>query len=401
MKIFKDSFIYLIGELVAKMLPFLLLPYLSRKLGVEGFGELSYYQTVLALLGIFLALGQDGAVSRYFYFYGKRSLNLVVISGYAYTLIIGSIMLVICGYFKSEIMAYLVITSVFQTLLTVQLVIRQCQKQALNYTIIQLLSGVVSTLLTIIMLEIFTEELIEKRFIALLLSNIIVFILSYLLYSKKLEKHKKFDLKRYKLGLLYIMSFGAPLLMHHISWFLRGQLDRIFIYHRFNEVDLGLYSMGATIASILSVVIMAINKAVVPYYYESLKKQTLTLVKIHRWAFFSLLLVPLSVIIVLIIPESLFLWLLGEQFVGVKYYTILFLISVSLVIPYFILVNYLFYYGKKSWISLCSILTTIVYTTLLSILMFSQIEFVPYASILSAIVILPILYIMTKKAKLA
>lgn len=401
MKIFKDSFIYLIGELVAKMLPFLLLPYLSRKLGVEGFGELSYYQTILALLGIFLTLGQDGAVSRYFYFYGKRTLNLVVMSGYTYTLIIGCIILAICGYLKSEIMAYLVITSMFQTLLTVQLVIRQCQKQAFNYTIIQLLSGVISTLLTVIMLEIFTEELIEKRFIALLLSNIVVFILSYLLYSKKLAKNKKFDLKHYKLGLVYIMSFGAPLLMHHISWFLRGQLDRILIYHRFNEADLGLYSMGATIASILSVVIMAVNKAVVPYYYESLKKQTITLVEVHRWVFLSLFLVPFPAIIVSIIPESLFLWLLGEQFVGIKYYIILFLISVSLVIPYFILVNYLFYYDKKSWISLCSILTTIVYAMLLSILIFSQIEFIPYASILSAIVILPILYIMTKKAKLA
>ena len=48
--ILKDSVIYLIGEIVAKIFPFLLLPYLSRKLGVNGFGELSYYQTILSLL---------------------------------------------------------------------------------------------------------------------------------------------------------------------------------------------------------------------------------------------------------------------------------------------------------------------------------------------------------------
>jgi len=33
--ILKDSVIYLIGEIVAKIFPFLLLPYLSRKLGVK------------------------------------------------------------------------------------------------------------------------------------------------------------------------------------------------------------------------------------------------------------------------------------------------------------------------------------------------------------------------------
>ena len=54
MRILKDSFIYLIGELFAKSLPFLMLPYLTRKLGPEGFGELSYYLTWLALFGIFI-----------------------------------------------------------------------------------------------------------------------------------------------------------------------------------------------------------------------------------------------------------------------------------------------------------------------------------------------------------
>lgn len=86
MSLIKDSSIYLIGELSAKCVPFLLLPYLSRKLGVEGFGELSYYQTFLPLFVIFIGLSQDGAVARYFYVYGKHSLNLVVKTGYAYTL---------------------------------------------------------------------------------------------------------------------------------------------------------------------------------------------------------------------------------------------------------------------------------------------------------------------------
>ena len=44
MSIMKDSSVYLTGELLSKSIPFLLLPYLSRKLGLEGFGELSYYQ---------------------------------------------------------------------------------------------------------------------------------------------------------------------------------------------------------------------------------------------------------------------------------------------------------------------------------------------------------------------
>lgn len=87
--IIKDSVIYLAGELISKAFPFLLLPYLSRKLGVDGFGELSYYQTYLTLFIVFLGLSQEGAVVRYFYVYGKRSLNLVVNKHWLYIYYIG------------------------------------------------------------------------------------------------------------------------------------------------------------------------------------------------------------------------------------------------------------------------------------------------------------------------
>lgn len=397
MKILKDSAIYVIGELFAKIVPFLLLPYLSRKLGVEGYGELAYYQTYLGLFAIFLLLGQDGAVARYFYFYGKRSLNLVLTAGYAYTTILGSIMLLFCWLFKAEMMAYLVISAIFQSFVSVQLAVRQCQKQAVNYTIIQILSGLMSALLTVVMLEVFKTDLVEKRILAVLFANILVFLIAYVLYTKTVTQKKKFTFKRYKSALMYIWGFGLPLLLHHGSIFARGQLDRIFIYHQFSEKDLGLYAMGATVASIASVGIMAINKATVPYYYEGLKKGTLTLGKIHKWALLSLLFVPIPAFVMWLIPESVVVWLFGEQFLGTKYYIMMFLVATTLSIPYLLLANYLFYYGKNQWISVCSILTTVVYMFGLVILMTKKIEYVPFASIFSAVVILPVLWMMTKK----
>lgn len=397
MKILRDSVIYVIGELFAKIVPFLLLPYLSRKLGVEGFGELSYYQTYLYLLGIFLVLGQDGAVARYFYFYGKRSLDLVVHSGYAYTLFLGGVMLLICWLMQAEIMAYVVIATIFQSFVAVQLSIRQCQKQALNYTIIQILSGLISTLSTVVMLEIFKTDLVEKRFIAVLLANILVFFIAYIFYKKNNYRTRSFTFSQYKMGLLYIFGFGFPILLHQLSLFVRGQLDRIFIYHQFSEKDLGLYAMGAMIASVANVGIMAINKATVPYYYEGLKQGKLSLNKIHKWTLLSLFFVPIPALIVWFVPENMITWLLGEQFLGVKYYIIMFLIATTLSIPYLFLVNYLFYHGKNQWISLCSMSVMLTYLLSLLILMTQKIEYVPFASIVGAIIILPILWIMTNR----
>lgn len=384
------------GELFAKLLPFLLLPYLSRKLGVAGFGELSYYQTFLSISLLILSLNQEGAVARYFYFYGKRSVYLIVHAGYIYSLVVCMIMLGVCLFFQSSILYYIVLASLFQNFLNVQLIIRQSEKNALAYSIIQFLSGLLTVIFTIVLLEIFNHNLVEKRIIAILLANFLVFIIAYLLYAKKYQI-KKFSFSQYKLGFAYILGFGLPLILHNTSNLLRGQLDRIFIFHQFSEKELGLYAMGASVASIASVGIQAINRATVPYYYENLKQGKLNINKIKQWALMSLIFVPIPAIIIWLIPENLFVWLFGQEFFGTKYYMMMFLIATTLSIPYLILVNYLFYYGKNQWISTCSILTTVVYVLSLLLLMNYPIEYVPLASIVGAVVILPVLWVMIKK----
>lgn len=396
MKVFKDSVIYLVGELSSKLVPFLLLPYLSRKLGVEGYGSLSYYQTFLSLFLIVVSLTQEGAISRYFYFYGKRSLNLVVNTGYAYTTIIGSIILMGCWIAQSEILFYAALSSIFQSFLNVQLSVRQCQKKAWSYAFIQFSLTVTGAVFTVALLEYYQNDLVEKRILAILLSNLVVWFFSYFLYRKSATS-KKYQFKHYQSALFYILGFGLPLILHHASFFLKGQLDRIFIYHKFSETDLGLYAMGAQLALVVSIAIQALNKAIIPYFYEALKQKKLVIQQLHKWALFSFLLIPIPALVMWIIPEDVLVWILGSQFVGTKYYFILFLISTTLSIPYLILVNYLFYYGKNKLISQCSVLSTIIYVVSLVALTFTEIKYIPYAGIIGSLSIIPILYFMTSK----
>ena len=198
----KDSTIYLIGEIISKIIPFLLIPYLSRKLGVAGYGELSYYQTYTALFVILFGLAQEGSVTRYFYFYGKNALDLIVRTGYLYTICIASLSFLICLFFKSEILLYLVLAAVFEVFVTVQLSIRQCQKQALPYVVIQILSGVLSLSITIFLLEFFQTNLVEKRILAILTSNALVFVISYFFLYRTKVKKRKFSINKYTLLIL-------------------------------------------------------------------------------------------------------------------------------------------------------------------------------------------------------
>lgn len=387
MRVLKDSFIYLIGELFAKSLPFLMLPYLTRKLGPDGFGELSYYLTMLALFGIFVGLSQEGAVTRYFYFYGKKALNTVVKAGYLFNIAISIVFLLGCWWFKAEIMAYVVLATMFQSFVNVQLALRQCQKQPFKYITIQIILSLTNVFFTIAALEYFSQELVAYRILAIVAANLITFLIASLVLGNLFRDNQRFTWQRLKLGLFYIFSFGLPLILHQSSFFVKGQLDRILIYQQYSKTELGVYSAGIQVAAVLPIVLMALNKAIVPYYYQGLKDNRLTIEKIKEYALLSMPIGLLPAGIAWLFPENFYLWFLGGNYIGAKYYVVMYLLGFGMNITYLTIVNYYFYYARNKLISTLSAISSCIYLILLWILCSINISYIPFALILSNLVL--------------
>ena len=399
MRVLKDSIIYLAGELFAKSLPFLMLPYLTRKLGPEGFGELSYYLTWLALFGIFVGLSQDGAVTRYFYFYGKKALNTVVTAGYLYNIVISAVLLLVCWILNAEMMAYIVLATMFQSFVSVQLALRQCQKQPLKYISIQIILSITNVIFTVAALEIFHNDLVAYRILAIVASNALTFFIASVVLGHLFSNENRMTLHRLKLGALYVFSFGIPLILHQSSFFIKGQLDRLFIYEQYSKAELGIYSAGVQVAAVLPIALMALNKAIVPYYYGKLKDKTLSIQTIKKY---TVLCIPLCIIPALIgyiLPESVYVWFLGEKYADAKYYVVMYLLGYGANLPYLLLVNYFFFYGKNMLISKITLISSIVYIIFLVIFSARYIELIPYALLVSNLVLLVVLWFGVKYAK--
>ena len=397
MKVLKDSIIYLAGELFAKSLPFLMLPYLTRKLGPEGFGELSYYLTWLALFGIFIGLSQEGAVTRYFYFYGKKALNTVVAAGYLYNVVISAILLLGCWFFQAEIMAYIVLATMFQSFVNVQLALRQCQKQPFKYITIQIILSLTNVIFTIAALELFSEDLVAYRVLAIVVANAVTFFIASVVLGNLFSTENKLTVNRLKLSALYLFSFGVPLILHQSSFFIKGQLDRLFIYEQYSKAELGIYSAGVQVAAVLPIVLMALNKAIVPYYYQNLKEKKLSIQTIKKY---TLLCMPLCIIPALIgfvLPESFYVWFLGEKYAESKYYVVMYLLGYGANLPYLMLVNYLFFHAKNKLIASVTFISSIFYVVLMGVLGRYSITYIPYALILSNILMVFILWFMISK----
>ena len=394
----KDSLIYVVGEMTAKAVPFLLLPYLTRVLGTTGFGDLSYYLSLTAFIVIAMSLSQNGALTRYFYVYGRHGLGNILLAGGLYSagvLLIGT---VISWLLHSELLFYCFFTAFLQTLIQNQLALRQCQKRPFSYLTIQLGLALGNLLWTLLIFQFFagdTTDKVAQRLIAIILAHGFTFVAALAWAKYQFAINFRFTPKRLKLGLGYILTLGLPLLLHGLSYTIKGQLDRVLIHERFSSHELGVYSAGVQVASSLTIVIMAVNSALVPHLYERLKSQRMTVMQVHRLFWLSLIVPIMLTAMAWVMPSSLMAWLLGSDFAQSQYYVVMFVLAFSLIIPYLLLVNFLFYHAKSAQISLCSVISTVVYLVALWVLSGVSLAVVPYATIISGVVILPLLYYYT------
>lgn len=385
----ENIFFYLLGEIAAKGIPFAFLPYLTRKLGPEEFGELSYALSILAVIMVFISLSQEAATISYYYRKGKKALKYLVVSGFLINLVSSLFFCLLLSFFTKHYTMLAVLASV-SVIYSFYLAILQAQVKVKQYICVQILYSLFSAALTFAFLEYSDTNLISKRLESLVIAYTLVSIPFLVFFVRSL---RSVQFNRVKIYLMYILTYGLPLILHQLGIYVKGQMDRIFIYQQYSKFELGIYAAGVQIAAILPIFIMAINKAIVPYYYQSLKNNELTIHMIKKYTLLSL---PISIfpgVIAFFIPAQLYVWFLGSAYSNSKYYIVMYLLGFGMSLPYSLLVNYFFYHGENFIISKITLIASGCYLILLWFLSAQNIQLIPYALIISNILLLIMLWI--------
>lgn len=398
MSVRSSIIIYFFGEMVSKGLPFLFIPYLTRKLGPAGYGELAYALTIIAFASIFISLGQEAATFSYYYKKGKNALPYLRIS--SMLLMFALTILVTISLFLLKIKYWFLLASIssIAILVNYHMATLQAQKKEFEYILIQISSAILLIIFTFAFLELMSGDKVKLRLDAMLWSSFIVLIPIVFFIIK--NNYKFISLKKIKIYTLYLLSYGIPIFFHSFSLLIKGQIDRIFIYKQYDALALGVFSAGVQIAGLLALILGVVNKALVPTYYEALKSKTLDESKIIQLALYSL---PLSLIpggIALLTPESAYIWFLGHEYGGSKYFTYMYVFGISLNIPYLILINYFFYFGLTKVIAKITISMAIVYIIMLYFLSKISIEAIPYAMIFSNVLMVFLFMIVINSRKI-
>lgn len=280
MSLIKGASVYLTTNIIKALIPFLILPILTRYLSTEEYGQIAIFQTFLALISSVVGLNTVGAASRKFYDDVDNQV-LRRFNGSCVQLLLLSSSLFFFGVnlFKDELKGFLqiplpwIMTAVLINSLCYITSLRlgqwQVRKKAKQYGCLAVSESAVNMGFSLLLLVVFKLGA-DSRVIAQLLACFISFIISlYLLYKDNLISIFVWSKSYIKEAL----SFGVPLLPHTFGLFLIAMTGRFVINNNLGLSEAGIYMVAVQLSTSMSIVFDAINKAYIPWLFERLKHE--------------------------------------------------------------------------------------------------------------------------------
>ncbi|GAB6168178.1 oligosaccharide flippase family protein [Clostridium carnis] len=340
----KVTVIYAIGQILNKLISFLLVPLYTYKLGTEGFGQLSLVDMIYSLVGIFVILGIGSGYIRYYNEYDKEReklkntaitfalivmvaifiINLFLAPFYSHTLLkidnAYYIMLLIILRASVEQFSYLLLINYSMTFQATKVVKFELIKLVLN-------------LLFVIYYVAFRDQEILGMYKGYVISNFIVLIILLKQYYKKI----RFEIDKKMLRKMF--KYSVQLLPSGVAAVILNLADRYVLEYFVGLSITGVYSLGYKFGILIDpVFVTPFKKAFTPFKYEVWNKDDAN-EKLNIWYEKYHILGISIILLIAIFSKSMVMLFSSNDFIDA--YKIVPLILIS----YFI-------YGKSEFFSL-------------------------------------------------
>lgn len=352
----KASLWFAICSIIQKGIQFITVPIFTRLLTTSEFGEVSLYGSWMGFFVIFITLNLNA---------GTFNTGMVKYEDekHAYTSAMQSIVLLVGGLFVGVFLLWddffvriiglekhYLILMFSQVAISASLGLWTTQQQYMYHFkslfIITLLIAVITPALGIWAVRAY-EDNVAARIYSMaavqLLAGIVFIVYNYV-------KGKTFFNKEYW---KFALVFAIPLIPHYLSSVVLAQADRVMIDWYCSKSDVGIYSVAYSLSMVLMLVVTSINQSLVPWTFRSFKRKDLTAFK-QISAVLPLLVVIPIVLLILLAPEVIAL------IAPVEYYAAIYAVppvatSCFFIFLYSLFGNIEFYYQKKKYIAIASV----------------------------------------------
>ncbi len=268
-----DEIVYVISDILNKGIAFICLPLYTSKMTVSDFGLFSVYQVYASIFTIFMGISLSRAVVLYYISNKDNNKKLTtviwitIISSLIFTLIIYFLQFLNMIDINSVILLVLLISTLFGSFYSVGLEVIRANKKAIRYCTINIVNVILTNLISLILIFTSTADSVFLRLISILLVNV-TFGLLFLISIIK-ENGFGYDVNT---G-IYFLKYSLPLIPFSLASLMLSYFDRLFLEHYRNALEVGLYSFAYNIGMFLFAIVVALNRAIQPHFFDNYNDQ--------------------------------------------------------------------------------------------------------------------------------
>lgn len=384
----KQSLIYGIGHVMARLITFLLLPLYTHTFTQVEYGALSLAYAFMGFALIIYRYGMDTALMKYSVQksgQNRKKYITIIIGVQAITGIVFTILLYlsrnitavyVLGINRPDWMIYLSVILFFDSMWNLPMLILRSEERAGPFIIFSLLNVILTMVLNILFV-VYWDSGIEGVFKANVIASSSVFFFSLPIILNRI----KFSLFE-KEAFMKIMRFALPFLPAGIFTMIMELSDRYLLEFYLGTAEVGLYSAGKKMGMLGLTVVMGFNMGWTPYFLKRGKQKGARIEFSKITTLFLGIMGYVTVLVSIWIPNIMRFSIGGSTLIGSEFWACEQVVS-TILIGYFFFATYVIQlpgvYMKEitSWVPIFRIIGA-------SSLILSSVFFIPTFGFLGA-----------------
>lgn len=355
----KIVFLNIASTLILQGLAFFSIPIFSKVLGTENYGIVSVYITWVSVVSIVFGMQTNSTLAVVMNEYSQEEQLKYQSSVFFLSLMGFLIFSLFTLFFIMPISKVIKLEKSIVFMILLQGFGNYCvafvnskftyEFKAGYKLILSIIVSVASIVLSLFLIPLFEKQ---NNYWGRILGEAIVYFVIGIFISIYILNQGKTLYK--KLYWRFCIPIAIPIIFHGLSELVLGQSDRVMLQHLGTNVMVGIYSLAHSFSSVLITIRRALNNSWVPFYYDYMRKNELTEMKVCAKNYIELYTI-VSIGFMLLASE------VYHCFAGREYWEGTFLIHIFTIGDYFCFlysfpVNYEFYNKKTSIIAMGTVM---------------------------------------------
>lgn len=263
------------SNIINALLPFILLPVLTRNLTHEQYGLIAMFQAMVFAFDSFMGLSSHEYATRKYYDNHKADISInnsclfIYFFSFIFLLLIGGVFhnwiydLTGLG-FKYILLG--ILTSACSFIIKFKLAQWQIREKAVYFGLFQISRTLINFILSLL-LVIFVAMGADGRIYGIFISSLVIFIFAICFLIKDKEIDLNFSRQfKYK----EVLSYCLPLIPHSMFAYILSNLDRFMIKSEFGLDNVAIYMVAVQLSMVVSIILQSLNNALSPVLYKEL-----------------------------------------------------------------------------------------------------------------------------------